>query len=65
MVFENSYAKMSAGELAREADAIFARYKIEMNKQRIRALQEELEKCADDEEKTQEILREIAALKVK
>lgn len=36
-----------------------------MNKQRIRVLTEELEKCADDEEKTQEILREIAALKVK
>lgn len=65
MVFQNSYAEMGKAALEREADAIFARYKIEMNKQRIRVLTEELEKCADDEEKTQEILREIAALKVK
>lgn len=65
MVFENAYKGLDQAGLAKEADAIFARYKIEMNKQRIRELQEELEKCVDDEEKTQEILREIAALKVK
>ena len=81
MVFQNAYAGGSSAGLAegasavsagmgqaalmREADAIFARYKIEMNKQRIRVLQEELEECVDDEVRTQEILKEIAALKVK
>lgn len=69
MVFQKEYGGGSSVldkvALEREADAIFARYKIEMNKQRIRVLQEELEKCVDDEAKTQEILREIAALKVK
>lgn len=76
MVFQEEYGAsgvsaggvktgLSAAALEREADAIFARYKIEMNRQRIRVLQEELEKCVDDEGRTQEILREIAALKVK
>lgn len=65
MVFENSYGGLPKAKLEAEADAIFARYKIEMNRQRIRVLQAELEKYADDEDKTEEILRQIAALKVK
>lgn len=64
LVFERDYATLDAGALAREADAVFARYKVEVNRQRMKVLQKELEECGDDEAKMQEILKQIAALKV-
>lgn len=65
MVFETRYGGWSKTAMEKEAEELLARYKIEMNKREVEALNVELEKAeeAGDEEKFDEILRKIMALK--
>jgi len=66
MVFEARYANWNSVMLEKEAQELLVRYKAEMTKQEVEMLNAELEKLGDSEEDQQrqeEILRKIMALK--
>jgi len=65
MVFDARYKDWSTAALEKEAQELLKRYKIEMNRREVELLNQELEKAeeAGDEEKFNEILKKIMALK--
>lgn len=67
MIFEQKYHDWSAVELQREAQELFRRYQIEKNKQRGDQLREEIAKAeeAGEDEKANELMKQLAALKIK
>ncbi len=65
MIFETRYKDWTKEAMEKEAGELLARYKIEMNKREVDLLNIELEKAeeAGDDEKFDEILKKIMALK--
>ena len=63
LIFETKYEKFSKKELAAEVKALGTRYEEELNRMKIQELSEQLALVEDDEEKTNEILREIKKLR--
>ena len=63
MIFETKYAKMDVVALTEEAKGLWERYKKEDMKRQIRELQIELEKAEDDDERQEEILKQIMVLR--
>lgn len=62
LIFEQQYANFSEIKLAKEAKALMESYSKERKKQKIDQLQRELEKYNENDEKIEEILREIEIL---
>ena len=62
LIFESRYQKMDQPALEKEVAALNSRYEKEVKKAKIAELTEKLAAVEDDEEKTNEILREIRSL---
>lgn len=67
IIFEQKYQGWDKDSLAEEARALFRNYQVEKNKQRRAELNEELAnaEAAGEDERAEEILKQIAAIKVK
>ncbi len=65
LIFESKYQGKPLAVLEKEAGDLLARYKIEVNKQKVELLNQELEKAEEegDEVRVSEILKQIMALK--
>ena len=65
MIFDARYKGWELDALTQEAQGLLARYKDEVRSQEVRALNEQLAQAEDagDEEKVEEILRQIMVLK--
>ncbi len=65
MVFETRYKDWNSAMLEKEAKALLARYKIEMSKQEVESLNQELAEAEEkgDDERAAEILKKIMVLK--
>lgn len=65
MIFEAKYQDFSQAALEQEAQGLLARVKVEMNKQEVARLTEELARAeeAENEELQEELLRKIMAIK--
>ncbi|MDO4978998.1 MAG: DNA primase [Candidatus Saccharibacteria bacterium] len=63
LIFEEKFGAMPETELKKVAVEINQRYEQERKQVKINELTKQLEECSDDEEKTEEILREITRLR--
>lgn len=63
LIFETRYQKIDQNKLEKEVAALLSRYEKELTKQKIDELSRKLEEVEDDEEKTNELLREIKKLR--